>query len=346
MTEQPHVDRAARLLRQARSRITPARPAAADGAIAELGDTIRRAALRRRRRRAVLTGALGAGGCAVAAAVLLVLRPGAQPPATVAQRHAPPPAFVAARAGGATVDRADHRPEALAPGTIWHPGDRLRSQGAPVELSGPDGTSLTLAASSELQLLRADAERWLRLNAGGVSVHVAKLGAGQRFVIVTPDAEVEVRGTRFKVELAPAAADCGHGTVTRVQVTEGVVEVRSPQGDVRVPAGAHWPAACAQAAAVSAPRPAHARTRLVPARATAVVASPAAAQARIETPSSSTLATENDLFSSALRAEREGDRHEAMELLDVLLARFPRSPLQASAAAARDRLSRALPPGP
>lgn len=340
--EQPHVDRAARLLRQARSRITPLRSAPVEGAIAEVGDAIRRAAARRRRRRAMVAGALGAGGCAVAAAVLLMLRPGPQPPAPLARHSAPPAAFVAARAGGATVDRGDRRPEALAPGTIWRPGDRLKSQGGPVELSGPDGTTLTLAAASELQLLRADAERWLRLTAGGVGVHVAKLTAGQRFVIVTPDAEVEVRGTRFQVDLVPPAAGCGRGTVTRVRVTEGVVEVRGPEGDVRVPAGAHWPAGCTETAAVPVSRPPAARPRLMAARAT--LAGPARA-ARLDSPSS-TLATENDLFSSALRAEREGDRHEAIELLDVLLSRFPHSPLQASAAAARDRLSRALPTGP
>ena len=330
MTEQPHVERAARLLRQARSRITPDRSVPAGGAIAELGDTIRQAARRRRQRRALVGGALAAGGCAVAAAVLLVLRPGPQPAAPVAHQPVAAPAFVAARAAGATLDRGDGRPEALAAGTIWRPGDRVRSQGAPVELSGPDGTSLTLAASSELQLVRADGERWLRLTAGAVAVHVAKLGPGQRFVLTTPDAEVEVRGTRFRVELVPAAAGCGQGTVTRVQVTEGVVEVRGPAGDVRVPAGAHWPAGCPEVGAVAAhPRP---RARVAPAP-------------RLEVPSS-TLATENDLFSSALRAEHSGDRREAIELLDVLLTRFPHSPLQASAAAARERLHRALPPGP
>src|SRR6185312_2196889 len=162
-------------------------------------------------------------------------------------------------------------------------------------------------------------------------VHVAKLGTGQRFVLATPDAEVEVRGTRFQVQLVPAAAGCGQGTVTRVQVTEGVVEVRGPAGDVRVAAGAHWPAACPEPAAPVAghPRP---RAHVAPA-------------ARLEV-STETLATENDLFSSALRAEHGGDRREAIELLDVLLTRFPRSPLQASAAAARERLHRALPAGP
>ncbi len=351
LTDLPHVDRAARLLRQARSRIAPVRAGSPDQDIAEVVDTIRRSSVRRRWRRALLLGAAGLGACAAAAAALLVGRAGGDP-APVAERPAArdeaPAAFVAARADGATVNHAGGMIEPVASGTSWRPGDRLRSHGQPVELSGSDGTSLTLAADSELRLLRADAERWLRLAAGAVSVHVAKLSAGQRFVIVTPDAEVEVRGTRFRVDVVPAVAGCGQGTVTRVEVSEGVVEVRGPGGDVRVPAGARWPAACPSPVeqAVARPAPAPSRARLAPARAVVAAARPAPAPARLEATPSSTLATENDLFSSALRAERDGDRREAVELLDVLLTRFPRSPLQASAAAARARLSRSLPPGP
>ena len=53
----------------------------------------------------------------------------------------------------------------------------------------------------------------------------------------------------------------------------------------------------------------------------------------------SMLAVENDLFSSALDAGRAGDRREAVELLNVLLARFPNSPLKQSAESARAKLS-------
>jgi len=58
----------------------------------------------------------------------------------------------------------------------------------------------------------------------------------------------------------------------------------------------------------------------------------------------STLATENDLFSAALKAGRAGDRREAVELLDVLLSRFPNSPLKQSAESARAKLSESIPP--
>ncbi|MES1210503.1 MAG: FecR family protein, partial [Pseudomonadota bacterium] len=247
MNEDRHAARAARLLRDARSRIAPQRTASPDEAIAALGETIRRVGARRRRRRGLLVGAAGAG--LAAAAAVLVLRGGGSvraPVATVASVSAPAArSFVFGRPAGASLTRAGEPPHPLSSGEPWRAGDRLRATGEPVELRSGDGTSLSVAADSELQLLRGDAERWLRLASGAVSVHVAKLKAGERFVIVTPDAEVEVRGTRFKVDVVPAAADCGGGTVTRVAVEEGLVEVRGPGGDVRVPAGAQWPTDCA-----------------------------------------------------------------------------------------------------
>ena len=87
------------------------------------------------------------------------------------------------------------------------------------------------------------------------SVHVAKFLSAVRFVFVTPDAEVEVRGTRFHVAIAAADENCRE-TTTRVVVDEGVVVVRSAGRSSRVAAGARWPAECSEppeAAAPSAP---------------------------------------------------------------------------------------------
>ena len=80
--------------------------------------------------------------------------------------------------------------------------------------------------------------------------------------------------------------------------------------------------------------PAHVRPRMRPRR----------RASRAESVSPSTLATENDLFSSALKAGSAGDRREAVELLDVLLARFPQSPLRQSAESARAKLSESIQP--
>ena len=79
-----------------------------------------------------------------------------------------------------------------------------------------------------------------------------------------------------------------------------------------------------------------------PAHASAVKSEPAESVSAFTSPS--TLATENDLFSSALKAGRAGDRREAVELLNVLLARFPNSPLRQSAESARAKLSESIPP--
>jgi hypothetical protein len=325
-------ERAARLLRESHARIAPQRAALPQPTIDLVADTIRRVAARRRRRRLAWSASAAMGLCAGAFALFAAVR--ARPPASpqVAAAPAPP-------AESALVARGQQR--ALVA------GDRLRSETGPLELAAADGTSVRMAVGSDLQMLRGDAERWLRLASGAVSVHVTKLKPGQRFVIVTPDAEVEVRGTRFQVQTGDKADACG--MVTRVRVDEGIVDVRTGGTLVRVQAGGQWPEGCATAAAPAAPpapRVAPAvrvkipRARAVPA---AAVVTPAAAS---EAARLSTLATENDLFSSALRAGQHGDRREAIELLDVLLTRFPGTPLRASALAARDRLSRSLLAGP
>jgi hypothetical protein len=51
------------------------------------------------------------------------------------------------------------------------------------------------------------------------------------------------------------------------------------------------------------------------------------------------LATENDLFGAALKAERAGDLRAAAQLLEVLISRFPGSPLEESAEKARARVN-------
>jgi hypothetical protein len=331
VSDQHYADRAARFLREVRARISPPHSVPADATIDRVADAIRSATSRRKRRRVVLSVSAAGALCAGAMALFGALRGSVAlaPPVAAAPAKPPESAFVAVGDTPATL-RA---------------GDRLRSDSGAVELDGGDGTSVRMAAGSELQLLRADAERWLRLAAGAVSVHVAKLKPGQRFVIVTPDAEVEVRGTRFHVEIGDAGDGCG--SVTRVRVDEGIVDVRGGGAVARVPAGSSWPTGCVASPAASAAAAPHlvpavaVVPRVAPKRAhreIAPVAAPAADAIR-----ASTLATENDLFASALRAEHHGAPREAIELLDVLLTRFPATPLRASALAARDRLSQAGP---
>ena len=80
--------------------------------------------------------------------------------------------------------------------------------------------------------------RWpdfvVRVDAGMVSVRVAKLDDGERFRVKTVDAEIEVRGTRFLVGTE-------HGRLSLVAVSEGRVEVRwAQQAPVFLAAGQSW----------------------------------------------------------------------------------------------------------
>lgn len=83
---------------------------------------------------------------------------------------------------------------------------------------------------------------------GEISVVVDRLGPGERFRIVTENAEVEVRGTAFTVRAEA-------GVLVGVEVREGVVEVRhGATSPVRLAEGARWrPTPAAQAAATPAP---------------------------------------------------------------------------------------------
>ena len=129
------------------------------------------------------------------------------------------------------------------------PGDRLAA-GAVVEtgeteltMLSSDGTRLQVAAHSELRFTRADVIRWFRLpSQGAVSLAVAKLPPGQRFVVETPDR--------------------GRGEGDPVRGASGVVRrLRRPDHHPRhgrrgdggrsrerrlevIRTGAHWPAGC------------------------------------------------------------------------------------------------------
>jgi hypothetical protein len=351
VTTLSYAERAARLLRAARARIRPHRSAASGETIALLTAAIAAAATRRLRRR--VTAAAGAATAVVAAVALMVSGPWSSPKPAGRPDHDLPlaarPSLVTGGQSAGSMTTAGGGAEPLAPGHGWIPDERLQTDVLPVTLAAADGTTIALQPRSDLKLLRADAERWMRLGSGAVSVHVAKLTTGERFVILTPDTQVEVRGTRFHVALVPPAGDCGHGTPTRVVVDEGVVVVRSSQGEVRVTAGASWPTGCAPSRGASSSSPSirpPTQTKRPPQAAPSMKAAPPTDTSVREEVAPSTLATENDLFSAALKAERSGDRRTAAHLLDVLVARFPKSPLRESAERESARLTGVGPTSP
>jgi TolA-binding protein len=80
---------------------------------------------------------------------------------------------------------------------------------------------------------------------GALDLEVDPLAGGRRFLVATEDAEVEVRGTVFRVE-------AHHGELSGVSVTEGKVAVRrrdgisggtTPSSPILLLAGEAWPSA-------------------------------------------------------------------------------------------------------
>jgi hypothetical protein len=84
------------------------------------------------------------------------------------------------------------------------------------------------------------------LREGTLSLRVRRLAAGERFLVETGDAEVEVRGTVFDVEAHA-------GRIAHVAVSEGKVEVRYRRAISVIAAGGAWepPAEAAAASAVT-----------------------------------------------------------------------------------------------
>jgi ferric-dicitrate binding protein FerR (iron transport regulator) len=205
----------------------------------------------------------------------------------------------------------------------------------------PTGTRLAVEGGGDVAVLSEGATQLFELASGALRADVAKLKAGERFVIRTGDAEIEVRGTSFRVATAAADPACGHGLKTRVSVYEGVVTVRTNGADpVALRPGDVWPPGCDDGSAGSphsappplAPAPPSPLAPAPPPLAPPVEASPAA---RAPT---SDLTAQNDLFDAAMEHERSGDAVAAVAAFDRLMAKYPGGPLAESAALERMKL--------
>jgi hypothetical protein len=131
----------------------------------------------------------------------------------------------------------------------------------------------------------------VRLEAGSLSIHVRHQQPGERFLVVLPDGDLEVRGTTFDV----AVKD---DRTTAVHVTEGVVELRLAGLPVRrLEAGGSWPPA------------------------TAAPASPATSARR--TPDRDDGAAD---YANALRALGAGDNEGASAALRAFVVAHPAAP--------------------
>ncbi len=280
-----------------------------------------------------------AGGIGAAAAVVLGVfgaarrPPAPQSTAVVAAPVAPTDVVVEHESGGVLV-QSGGRTSPLVDSKPLGTGDHvLALLDGRATIALETGTRLSVAGGGDVVLLSAGATQVFALDAGSVRADVAKLHPGERFVIRTADAEVEVRGTSFFVSTVPSDPACGAGTTTRVNVFNGVVTVRAGTTEAAVPAGESWPPGCS-ASPRSSGGPAS-----PPPRATVAGAPPSASRFPV-TPAvpSSELAAQNDLFDQAMLAKRRGDPRGAIASFDRLLSRYPACPLAESAAAERMKL--------
>jgi ferric-dicitrate binding protein FerR (iron transport regulator) len=253
--------------------------------------------------------------------------------------------------------------------------DRQKLQAGDSVHSGEDGTAsfgfangtrLALTRASDLRIDEVGPTRRFFLFSGGVQARVSKLGRGERFVVDTPDSEVEVRGTVFAVGINPPSATCAAAATSKVEVSEGTVWVRSGDQQVVLHAGESWSTPCPRqqvlgdlpaARAEHASAAAHGPTvpslrssgrKSAPNRPVAVTPSiePMAPKLDLVAPppvapppvALSRLAEQNDLFSAAMTAERQGQHAAALRKLDELISRFPGGPLSESARGERQRI--------
>jgi hypothetical protein len=236
-------------------------------------------------------------------------------------------------------------------GRTIEPGSRITAaadRATNVDLRS--GTHLALTAGSLLSYDEGAENHRFTLFHGSVHLEVNKLAANQRFLVDTPDTEVEVRGTVFDVGWQDAADHCGKQT--HVTVTEGVVEVRHRGTTVLVTAGKSWPEPCvvSQRVALGAARLVPRNTPTPVRRSEAIPGgglatgnemlgfqppSPTGNAEPSPTKRASDLAEQNDLFARASAARHAGNESLAIRLYDELLTRFPRSPLTESAISSR-----------
>jgi ferric-dicitrate binding protein FerR (iron transport regulator) len=294
-----------------------------DAAIAAIGTAIAARARARRRMRFVAIASVAAGVLVLAGGTALAvrgMRGDSQSASAPNAQGAPPPAIVHTQ--GDVVGASDGATIGVGNRVIVAPHGRAT-------LAFPTGTEMTLDERGDLTIQGEGKSQRFALGNGAVEAKVAKLAAGERFVIATGDTEVEVRGTQFRVSVVPPNPQCGGGTTTRVDVVEGVVVVRHAGVEAHVGAGEHWPAGCdakddsREQSASDAPS-----------------STPRAAKAAPSAAPTSKLGDQNDLYAEALAAKRRGAGGTAVQLFDRYIAAYPGSPLAESATAERMKLVR------
>jgi len=288
-----------------------------DALRAELARTRRRAMLRNR---AIVL----ASAAAILIAIIAVRRSMVRQPFPVASA---PITRVQTAHGSVTIERGS----ALVNAAAAQQGDVVACKGADcrAELVLPSGSLAAIHGDTRVALSSTSEVQLLGLDAGSARFDVVKLRPGERFIVKTIDAEIEVRGTSFRVTVAEQEPCKGAGR-TRVEVFEGTVVVRHAANDNVLTAGQQWPVApCAlppsttsstSTTAASAPTPAPALAPKAPAT------------------SSSDLSAHNALWAEAVAAKKRGDNSAALAGFTKYLAKYPNGFLAEAAEVERMRL--------
>ncbi|MEM1024141.1 MAG: FecR domain-containing protein [Myxococcota bacterium] len=159
----------------------------------------------------------------------------------------------------------------------------------------------------------------LSLEKGGVDCFVEPLQAGARFLVRTPQTEVEVVGTQFRVVV--------EGPCTAVEVFEGTVRV----GEARLQSGEDTRVCAPAPTSPAAPTPPPLGEDELMRRAMDAVARGEHASAerlfqryRVEHPNGAFV--EDALFQEAFAASLRGDPERVRTLVQEMKASFPKSP--------------------
>jgi hypothetical protein len=113
------------------------------------------------------------------------------------------------------------------------------------ELAG----SVVPSPSARWSQTREQAIERVTIDDGAIRVHVRHQASGERFLVVLPDGEIEVRGTTFDVSVE-------RGATAHVYVDEGVVELRiRDRPVVRLAANEAWSAPLPSRSASQKPSP-------------------------------------------------------------------------------------------
>jgi hypothetical protein len=257
--------------------------------------------------------------------------------------HAAPQAAVARGVGNVhslfgelRLSRAAH--SGVIQGATLELGDGLvTAAGASAEVRLTDLVVARVEGETELSVVTPEGARHrIHMERGSFEAHVDDRPSRiPKLVVETPNAELVVTGTVFKVEVSPGVGDVG--AVTVLAVEKGRVVVRRDGAEVaKVSAGQRW---TSERASVAVPASATTATTEVTASEPSSDANghqrrhlQAAAHDR-----SGTLAEENKLFQTGAEARNRGEYREAYDRFGELLARYPTSPLGVEARVERMR---------